>query len=41
MTRSNPFVIRGYRGPEWFCDRTSDSDYMVYDYLFAESLRGI
>ena len=42
MTRSNPFVIRSYRCPEWFCDRTTDSGYMVvYDYLFAEYPREI
>ena len=29
MKPDNPFLIRGYAGPEWFCDRAAETDALV------------
>lgn len=29
MIQTNPFVVHGYAGPEYFCDRVSETEYLV------------
>ena len=29
MQPNNPFLIRGYAGPDYFCDRKSETDRLV------------
>lgn len=29
MIQTNPFILHGYAGPEYFCDRVSETEYLV------------
>ena len=29
MKHTNPFVVRGYRGPEFFCDRERETEKLL------------
>ena len=29
MRQSNPFIVHGYVGPEYFCDRVYETEYLV------------
>ena len=29
MKPNNPFLVRGYAGPDWFCDRAAETDRLV------------
>ena len=37
MKLNNPFLVRGYYGPEYFCDRQKG---VVYDRFFGVWLKG-